>query len=203
MAFQPCTNTVEVVVRGAIGARDIDMVNVFHCRFVTAELTQALADGFADAFSELYDAIKTYQAVDVVWNDVVVTDLRAEGANQFVSVSSFPKTGTSAQPGVADFVAVKTAFFGASRTRAARGGFFTSGLTTDAITGNTVTAGARSAIDEAVQDVHDTLISGGVPLSILSRFKDNAKRASGVLSQVNTWSTKGLASSMLGRKVGA
>ena len=175
MAFQECPNTLSVVVRGNMGGRDTDMMNVWHC-YTAETLTQADTDDISTHMAELYDALRAYVAVDVSYNDVVVTDLRTLGAPQFTSTAGWPKVGTSVAEGLADFCAIKMKLAVAGRGPWYRGHVFFTGLTVDAADGNSVSAGAAAALNEGMDDIVASMSADNHDLGILSRtFQKNAR----------------------------
>lgn len=126
--------TVQTVIRG-IDPSGKKWANVYY-QGISVVLTQAVADAFVEPIQDCYEALLPAQHTGFHITDAVVTDMRADGAPQFLSTAGFPLAGSNANaplPGqVSGIITWKTAF----RGKAGRGRTYLNGFTEDASAGD-------------------------------------------------------------------
>lgn len=167
MPFVPVPNCMSVVVNGSQNDGD-PWANVFHYSLVGGALTQGFADTVATILaSELYTPILPVMRPDTTVDNIVSTDLRVAGANQFVSVggAGLPLAGSDgAHPALPPQASAMLKWTSAFRGAAGRGRTYLPTMTTFADDGGVI-ASVRALTDEFVADV----VANGNFL-IVSRF---------------------------------
>jgi len=203
MPFQAVPNTFQVAVRGTLQG-DLDMTNVFHVTDAgAATLTQGVADVISDFFAEFWDDIKGLLNTECVLTDCVVTDLRTLGAPEFVSTSSWPKTGTNASGPLPNQNAAQCNMRAGLRGPWYRGRVYLSGFALDTNDHSGLTAGAHSTLATEFDTLRNELSLGGVGLRIVSRFFDGAPRVTALSTPVTQTTVNLLWASMARRRRGA
>jgi len=177
MAFQPVIDAGQAVVRGEYGD-GTPLLNVFGCDLsAVGTFTQADADDFAGFLSDAYALIMGSTSDSVTYNDVVVTDLRTEGAPEFVSTNGWPLTGTDTAQPMPFQTAALVSYTTALRGRSFRGRTYVGGLTESDGNGKVIASGTVTQL----QSFGDSIVSLGV-LGVISRYHDKTLRTNGILT---------------------
>lgn len=171
MAFQPAIGTIGVVVRGTYGD-GTPLLNTFHYEAEgVGDVTQDLADTIAADLASLYNFIHGYMANSVTMHDVVVTDLRTEGAPEFVSTNSFPVHGLNEGQPLPFQTAACVSWITAFRGKSFRGRSFFGGFAEQYSDGKSIDA----ALVTALGHFGDGIVADG-HWKVLSRVHDKAQR---------------------------
>lgn len=181
MPFQPCPNTIEVNLQ-QLTWKNETIENIFHVYLANATaLSQGNTDTLSAAIAGSIDDIKAYIFSGNSFERIIATDIRTEGAAQYVSTSGFPVAGTSGADPLPGQNALLVSWFTGFRGKSGRGRSYFGGLTEAAITSGVATPGLVTAAEEMADDLINDL---NMPLGVLSRFKDGSERAEGVIELV-------------------
>lgn len=178
MAFQSVTNAGQVTIRGTMSSGK-PLINTLGL-LLTEPLTQVIADGVADVIAAATNEIKGGMALGVSINDVVVTDLRTEGALQFTSThGGFPIAGTDAAGELPEQTAAVVSLRTNTRGGSFRGRVFLGGFCEDFSDGPNI----APDLIEAITDWSEHVVGSGA-FGVISRNHDKAPRLAGIITPI-------------------
>lgn len=197
MAFQPVEQTAEVVAQGTF-AGGINWANVFH-RVLNTTLDATLAGSLSTDVLDFYDGFNNHLSTGWLLSQIIVTDLREEGAPQFVFPQTLAGTDSTQQlPPATSLVVTQYTDF---RARSGRGRIYLCGFTED---GN-IGGGPSTTVRTAVTNAAEGIMEGATPaFSVVTRYtgydlvtypdgtvrKKPHKRANGLYNVVTTVDVK-------------
>jgi len=201
MAFIPAPNCVEVVIRG-VWAAQIVSITLSFCRPDTVSTGEmdALNDAVLDWFST---ELLGWMSDDIVWTNINITDQTTDTAPSIDYPIVPALVGESANVSVPNNVALVTQFKTDSRGRSYRGRVYTPALVAvslvDSVTMNSTTV---MGLTTAYALLPSYVEPEGWNHSVISRYHDNAARATAVSTLITSYQTEQFLDSMRRRLAG-
>lgn len=184
MAFIPAPNAVEVVLRFTWGGQVVALTLSFLGAAPATSIT--LANLASSVISWWQANLRAQTAPQTVLSHVQATALDSNTAPTVVVPVTSGGAGTSAGATAPNNVTVTTTFLTALRGRSYRGRNYAVGLTTGSINGSTQLLNATGAALLAAYTALPAAVTGaGFQHAIVSRFTNNAPRATAVVTPVN------------------
>lgn len=178
LPFQPVPGAASLVVRGT-NSNGKPLNNVFHFS-LTVTLTQAVADIYSGIMAGYYGNIMGATIDTVQYDDCVVTDLRTDGAPQFVSTSGFPLVGLDSGDELPEQLAALISWNTAFRGRSGRGRTYFGGFDEADNTAGQVDTGLLASLASFAGD----LMADAPAWGIVSRYHGGARRVNGLFQPI-------------------
>lgn len=182
MAFVPAANTVMAELRYIWNQQKVENTLYF---YEGAGWTPASMSALAVELFNWWSAnVKAQQSNQITLNEVYITDLASNTSPTHSYVPASGNVGSAAAASVPNNVALCISLRTGARGRSARGRNYVPAIPATNITANVWGAAVITAIEGAYQ----ALASGSFPtqgqLSVVSRYENNAPRATAVVRPV-------------------
>lgn len=178
MAFQPIADAGQAVVRGTL-ADGRRFMNVFGIS-IPGAWNQGVADAYAESLSDAYEGLAGGMNANTVYNDVVLTDLRTEGAPSFESTSgAWPIFGTDSAQELPFQTAAVVTWRTALRGKSFTGRTYLGGFTEAFSDGRDISATLLTAINAWATSILTDLPGD---FGVISRRHNDEERLIGVFT---------------------